>query len=426
MSNLATVRLLVWNAPDVSESLRRVVVDDAAPLPEADLDALAEWLANRCSADEDPSAIVFTTITPGDEAAQRDAITAIRQQGFGVFVKGQRGTDGPIRLSGALIEQLEAAGAAGELVEAIVADHDGSLTARLEAIAGAGVTVTVLGFREEAGFAAASDALSFVDLEDVEGLFPPLARTNLYDLPEEGLTLPPLRSPRNRLKPTAIRVTPTSAAPASVPAAPAADEATGTDADDAGATGTAVGTEAVDDHAAPEADRAPDAEEATEVTSAGIPDATTDDGDDESAVADTGADESEPPPPPPPLAPLSSGLASRGLTDAGPAPDEPPARPAATSPIPSWAGGGVAASPPPVHTPDGPALDQASWSAEPVEFDPPALGSAVPPPPPPVATPPSNAGLLHPRDDDDAPSRDALSWTLDPNRPGRVAPPNGR
>jgi uncharacterized protein len=65
----------------------------------------------------------------------------------------------------------------------------------------AGIAVTVIGFREYALFAQASELLEFVDLEDIEGVFrEPLPRMTLDTLPEEGAWLPPFRSLRSLLE----------------------------------------------------------------------------------------------------------------------------------------------------------------------------------------------------------------------------------
>ncbi len=54
--------------------------------------------------------------------------------------------------------------------------------------------VTVLGFREHASWALASDSLEFVDLEDIPGVFrEPLPRIGLDSLPEHGAWLQPFR-----------------------------------------------------------------------------------------------------------------------------------------------------------------------------------------------------------------------------------------
>ena len=77
----------------------------------------------------------------------------------------------------------------------VVASADGqAFRAPLEEIAHDGVQVQVLGFREHASWALASDTLEFVDLEDIPGVFrEPLPRIGLDSLPEQGAWLQPFR-----------------------------------------------------------------------------------------------------------------------------------------------------------------------------------------------------------------------------------------
>ncbi len=54
--------------------------------------------------------------------------------------------------------------------------------------------MTVLGFREHASWAVTSEVISFLDLEDIAGVFrEPLPRINLDSLPDGGAWLAPFR-----------------------------------------------------------------------------------------------------------------------------------------------------------------------------------------------------------------------------------------
>ena len=77
----------------------------------------------------------------------------------------------------------------------LVASADGqAFRLPLEDIARTGTPVSVLGFREHASWALASDTLEFVDLEDIPGVFrEPLPRIGLDSLPEQGAWLQPFR-----------------------------------------------------------------------------------------------------------------------------------------------------------------------------------------------------------------------------------------
>ena len=81
------------------------------------------------------------------------------------------------------------------LAGVLVASADGQAFKQpLEEIAREGVPVQVLGFREHASWALASDTLEFVDLEDIPGVFrEPLPRIGLDSLPEQGAWLQPFR-----------------------------------------------------------------------------------------------------------------------------------------------------------------------------------------------------------------------------------------
>ena len=81
------------------------------------------------------------------------------------------------------------------LAALVVASADGqAFRLPLEEISRGGVPVQVLGFREHASWALASDTLEFVDLEDIAGVFrEPLPRIGLDSLPEQGAWLQPFR-----------------------------------------------------------------------------------------------------------------------------------------------------------------------------------------------------------------------------------------
>jgi uncharacterized protein len=81
------------------------------------------------------------------------------------------------------------------LAAVLVASADGQAFRHpLEDIAREGTPVQVLGFREHASWALASDTLEFVDLEDIPGVFrEPLPRIGLDSLPEQGAWLQPFR-----------------------------------------------------------------------------------------------------------------------------------------------------------------------------------------------------------------------------------------
>jgi uncharacterized protein len=91
----------------------------------------------------------------------------------------------------------------GVLQRVVVASGDGrAFRTPLEELERTGTSITVIGFREHASFALASEVIEFVDLEDIEGVFrEPLPRITLDSLPDTGAWLPPFRSLRSLLEP---------------------------------------------------------------------------------------------------------------------------------------------------------------------------------------------------------------------------------
>ena len=122
----------------------------------------------------------------------RPWVAALRNVGFAVFAKPKVDDD-----SDADADMLNhiAVRHSGGLAGVLVASADGQAFRQpLEDIARSGLAVQVLGFREHAGWALASDALDFVDLEDIPGVFrEPLPRVGLDSLPEQGTWLQPFR-----------------------------------------------------------------------------------------------------------------------------------------------------------------------------------------------------------------------------------------
>ena len=140
----------------------------------------------------EPEATVFTNIAPGSADVVRPWVEALRNVGFAVFAKPKIDDDSDVdsdMLAHIALRRSE--GLAG----VIVASADGqAFKLPLEDIAGDGIEVQVLGFREHASWALASDTLEFVDLEDIPGLFrEQLPRISLDSLPEQGAWLQPFR-----------------------------------------------------------------------------------------------------------------------------------------------------------------------------------------------------------------------------------------
>lgn len=198
----ATVRrvLLVWDAPNLDMGLGSILGRRPTALERPRFDALGRWLLARTTevsaAREDvstePEATVFTNIAPGSAEVVRPWVDALRNVGFAVFAKPKVDEDSDVDSDMlAHIAQRYDQG----LAALAVASADGqAFREPLEEISRDGVPVQVLGFREHASWALASDTLEFVDLEDIPGVFrESLPRIGLDSLPEKGAWLQPFR-----------------------------------------------------------------------------------------------------------------------------------------------------------------------------------------------------------------------------------------
>lgn len=195
--------LLVWDAPNLDMGLGSILGRRPTALERPRFDALGRWLLGltaQVSSSQpgvvvEPEATVFTNIAPGSADVVRPWVDALRNVGFAVFAKPKIDEDSDVdRDMLAHIEQRRSEG----LAALVVASADGQAFRQpLEDIAraGAGATpVQVIGFREHASWALASDTLEFVDLEDIEGVFrEPLPRIGLDSLPDQGAWLQPFR-----------------------------------------------------------------------------------------------------------------------------------------------------------------------------------------------------------------------------------------
>ena len=196
--------LLVWDAPNLDMGLGSILGGRPTAAHRPRFDALGRWLLTRTAdlssrlgkAGRDlalePEATVFTNIAPGSADVVRPWVEALRNVGFAVFAKPKIDDDSDVdsdMLAHIALRRSE--GLAG----VIVASADGhAFKLPLEDIAGDGIEVQVLGFREHASWALASDTLEFVDLEDIPGLFrEQLPRISLDSLPEQGAWLQPFR-----------------------------------------------------------------------------------------------------------------------------------------------------------------------------------------------------------------------------------------
>ena len=192
--------LLVWDAPNLDMGLGSILGGRPTAAHRPRFDALGRWLLTRTAElsvghpdiSVEPEATVFTNIAPGSADVVRPWVEALRNVGFAVFAKPKVDEDSDVDSDMlAHIEQRRSEG----LAAVLVASADGqAFRTPLEDIARAGIPAYVLGFREHASWALASDTLEFVDLEDIPGVFrEPLPRIGLDSLPEQGAWLQPFR-----------------------------------------------------------------------------------------------------------------------------------------------------------------------------------------------------------------------------------------
>jgi len=196
--------LLVWDAPNLDMGLGSILGGRPTAAHRPRFDALGRWLLARTadlSAQHaqagstvalEPEATVFTNIAPGSADVVRPWVEALRNVGFAVFAKPKIDDDSDVDSD--MLEHIALRRTEG-LAAVLVASADGQAFKQpLENLAEEGVEVQVLGFREHASWALASDTLEFVDLEDIDGVFrEPLPRIGLDSLPEQGAWLQPFR-----------------------------------------------------------------------------------------------------------------------------------------------------------------------------------------------------------------------------------------
>lgn len=191
--------LLVWDAPNMDMSLGSLLGARPTSAFRPRFDAVGRWLLDLAGPEAVAEACVFTNVVPGSTEVVRPWVEALRNVGFAVFAKPKTTEDSDIDED--MLRHIELRAGEGRLRHVVVASGDGrAFREPLEALIEKGTDVTVIGFREYANFALNSEVISFLDLEDMEGVFrEPLPRVTLDALPDEGAWLPPFRSLRSLL-----------------------------------------------------------------------------------------------------------------------------------------------------------------------------------------------------------------------------------
>lgn len=195
--------LLVWDAPNLDMGLGAILGGRPTAAYRPRFDALGRWLLSRTAELSakgggkgrriEPEATVFTNIAPGSADVVRPWVEALRNVGYAVFAKPKVDDDSDV--DDDMLRHIDLRSRGAGLAGLVVASADGqAFREPLEAVAATGVPVQVVGFREHASWAVASELLEFVDLEDIPGVFrEPLPRVSLDSLPAEGSWLQPFR-----------------------------------------------------------------------------------------------------------------------------------------------------------------------------------------------------------------------------------------
>ena len=195
--------LLIWDAPNMDMGLAAIVGGRPNSYQRPRFDAAGLWLlqqATQLATDTglDPDSIIceatlFTNVNEANVDGIHSWIDALRNIGFSVFAKPKETADSDVDDN--MLEHLSLRLSEGNLKLVVVASADGrNFQATLADLATKGIRAIVLGFAEECTWAMEDPNLTFVDVEDVNGLFQqPLPRIDLEHLPSGGAWLQPFR-----------------------------------------------------------------------------------------------------------------------------------------------------------------------------------------------------------------------------------------
>lgn len=192
--------LLVWDAPNLDMGLGALLGGRPTIAHRPRFDAVGRWLlakagelAHTTGSKVESEATVFANVVPGSADSIRSWVEALRNVGFAVFAKPKLRDDTDVDPD--MLAHIRKRFEEGDLAGVIVASADGrNFQETLDELASAGVAITVIGFHEHATWALADDRITFVDLEEIPGVFrEPLPRVSLDNLPDEGAWLKPIR-----------------------------------------------------------------------------------------------------------------------------------------------------------------------------------------------------------------------------------------
>jgi putative heme uptake system protein len=188
--------LLVCDAANIDMTLTQLLQERPTARQRPDYGVLAEWLLDRAEADTEVEACVFLTVNPGNTIPVRGWVMWLLERGYRVFAKPRTVEQD---VDDDMVRHITARREEGDLRSLVVASTDARLFLEpLQEVADDGVDVTVLGFSEFSGALADAPPITFVDLEDIPGLFqsPLPYRIRLEQLPAEGRWFEPTGSLR--------------------------------------------------------------------------------------------------------------------------------------------------------------------------------------------------------------------------------------
>ncbi|MFT5222350.1 MAG: hypothetical protein ACI867_000649 [Glaciecola sp.] len=182
--------LLVWDAPNIDMTLSNIIDGKPDPSTRPDLAVLAKWLVATAGPDTTVEACIFVNVPTHLTGPLRGWVLWLLETGFRVFVKPKHDDSD---VDDDMVEHMLARQAEGGLDAVYVGSNDArNFLDPLLDLQEDGVKVHALGFAEHASALAQKDAINFVDLETITGLFPqPLPRLTLDNLPEGGAWFEP-------------------------------------------------------------------------------------------------------------------------------------------------------------------------------------------------------------------------------------------
>jgi len=177
--------VLVWDAPNIDMSIANIIDGKPSADTRPDLALLGEWLVDHAGPSDVAEGCVFVNVAAHVAGPMRGWVLWLLEEGYRVFAKPK---DGDSDVDDDMVAHLWDRYDQGDLEAVYVGSNDARCFVEpLRELRDHGVAVNVLGFPEYAGGLSTEDGFRFVDLEDVQGLFPTaLPRLTLTSLPTDG------------------------------------------------------------------------------------------------------------------------------------------------------------------------------------------------------------------------------------------------